>query len=77
MNTKILVIVGVSVLSVVALVVAGWFLDPTTRTAPTPSRRMPNGGRGARPPSENFQIFRFYPCRQQGGGYIMAAFTMR
>ncbi len=27
MNTKILVIVGVSVLSVVALVVAGWFLD--------------------------------------------------
>lgn len=27
MSTKILVIVGVSVLSVVALVVAGWFLD--------------------------------------------------
>lgn len=27
MSTKILVIVGVSVLSVVALVAAGWFLD--------------------------------------------------
>ena len=27
MSTKILVIVGVSVLSVVALVVAGWLLD--------------------------------------------------
>ena len=27
MSTKILVIVGVSVLSVVALAVAGWFLD--------------------------------------------------